>query len=420
MFDGASFVMAANGDIVQQMPAWHETLALATLDDGVPQARPRLARRAARLPRLRSAGDGRARLRRQESLSRRAARAVGGRRFRIGARRRRRCARRRARARRDDAVALHARRSASTTRARWRRSSACATSEIPIEPMFESLPGGARRRIRGARARCDRGEHPGAHPRHVADGAVEQVRLDRAHHRQQVGDGRRLRDALRRHGRRLRRAEGHQQDARLPALPLPQRARSRDSRADHHARAVGRVAGRPGRSGFAAALRRARRHPRSVRRAGQESGRDRRDGLRAGARAPGRAPHQGERIQAPAGGGRHPDHAARLRPRLALPDHLRVGTNGRRSAPPEAPRLPRWCKLPATRIATSTVSADEEDRGRSSSRSSSTRCARRFPRSASPGSRSPRSRASAARGATPSSIAAPNTSSTSCRRSRSS
>ena len=37
VFDGASFVAAANGDVVQQLPAWHETLALATLDDGAPR-----------------------------------------------------------------------------------------------------------------------------------------------------------------------------------------------------------------------------------------------------------------------------------------------------------------------------------------------------------------------------------------------
>ena len=37
VFDGASFVMAASGEVVQQMPAWHETLALATLTDGVPK-----------------------------------------------------------------------------------------------------------------------------------------------------------------------------------------------------------------------------------------------------------------------------------------------------------------------------------------------------------------------------------------------
>jgi NAD+ synthase (glutamine-hydrolysing) len=34
VFDGASFVMNAHGEVVQQMPAWHETIALATLDEG--------------------------------------------------------------------------------------------------------------------------------------------------------------------------------------------------------------------------------------------------------------------------------------------------------------------------------------------------------------------------------------------------
>jgi len=37
VFDGASFVMAANGMVIQQMPAWHEAVALATLADGVPK-----------------------------------------------------------------------------------------------------------------------------------------------------------------------------------------------------------------------------------------------------------------------------------------------------------------------------------------------------------------------------------------------
>ena len=34
VFDGASFVMNARGEVVQQLPAWHETVALATLDQG--------------------------------------------------------------------------------------------------------------------------------------------------------------------------------------------------------------------------------------------------------------------------------------------------------------------------------------------------------------------------------------------------
>ena len=32
VFDGASFVMDAQGDVVQQLPGWHETVALVTLD----------------------------------------------------------------------------------------------------------------------------------------------------------------------------------------------------------------------------------------------------------------------------------------------------------------------------------------------------------------------------------------------------
>ena len=72
----------------------------------------------------------------------------------------------------------------------------------------------ARRAVRGPRARHHRGEPAGAHPRQPADGAVEQVRLARAHHRQQERDVGRLRDALRRHGRRLRGDQGRAQDAR--------------------------------------------------------------------------------------------------------------------------------------------------------------------------------------------------------------
>ncbi len=37
VFDGASFVVDARGEVIQQLPAWHETLALVTLEDGVPK-----------------------------------------------------------------------------------------------------------------------------------------------------------------------------------------------------------------------------------------------------------------------------------------------------------------------------------------------------------------------------------------------
>ena len=37
VFDGASFVADRQGDVIQQLPGWHETIALVTLDDGVPR-----------------------------------------------------------------------------------------------------------------------------------------------------------------------------------------------------------------------------------------------------------------------------------------------------------------------------------------------------------------------------------------------
>ena len=70
------------------------------------------------------------------------------------------------------------------------------------------LRGPAGRRLRRARARHHRGEPAGAHPRQPPDGAVEQVRLARAHHRQQVRDVGRLLDALRRQRRRVRGDQG--------------------------------------------------------------------------------------------------------------------------------------------------------------------------------------------------------------------
>ena len=37
VFDGASFVTNGSGEVVQQLPAWHETLALVTVEDNVPK-----------------------------------------------------------------------------------------------------------------------------------------------------------------------------------------------------------------------------------------------------------------------------------------------------------------------------------------------------------------------------------------------
>ena len=88
---------------------------------------------------------------------------------------------------------------------------------LSIEPIFQTTLEVLRGRVRRFAARCDRGEHPGALPRHPADGDLEQARQDAADDWQQERDGGRLRDAVRRHGGRICAAQGLHQDARLPA-----------------------------------------------------------------------------------------------------------------------------------------------------------------------------------------------------------
>ena len=62
-------------------------------------------------------------------------------------------------------------------------------------------------------------------PRAVADGAVERVRVDGAHHRQQERDGRRLLHDLRRLRRRLRGDQGRVEDACVRPVPVRQPGR---------------------------------------------------------------------------------------------------------------------------------------------------------------------------------------------------
>ena len=93
---------------------------------------------------------------------------------------------------------------------------------VPIEPAVEASPHMLAADVRRPPARHHRGEHPVAHPRRDADGALEQARAHGADHRQQVRDVGRLRHALRRHVRRLLGAEGRLQDDRVRARPLAQ------------------------------------------------------------------------------------------------------------------------------------------------------------------------------------------------------
>ena len=73
----------------------------------------------------------------------------------------------------------------------------------------------------------------------------------------------------------------------------------------------------PDRPGLAAAVPRARRHPRGLCGGRSEPARDRRPRLRRGHRAPGHRHGGPQRVQAPAGAHRHQDHPARLRQGLA-------------------------------------------------------------------------------------------------------
>ena len=93
VFDGASFVVDADGRRGAAAAGVARNGGDGDVRQAAPQARARRARPAAGVARLRGAGDGRARLRRQERLSGRAAGLVGRHRFGADARGGRRCAR---------------------------------------------------------------------------------------------------------------------------------------------------------------------------------------------------------------------------------------------------------------------------------------------------------------------------------------
>jgi predicted amidohydrolase/nitrogen regulatory protein PII len=198
--------------------------------------------------------------------------------------------------------------------------------EIRIDGLFEGFPRQPGALVREPTLRHHGGKPAGAHPRHAADGAVQQVRFAGADHRQQERDGDRLLHAVRRHGGRLCRHQGRGQDPGVPPGALAQCAGGAgiDPAAHHRAPPIGRVAPRPEGRGQPAALCGAGCHPaalhggRCVRRAA--AGR----GLRQGAGRAGHAPDQNQRVQTTPGADRHPHHAPQLRPRLALSHHQPV------------------------------------------------------------------------------------------------
>ena len=111
VFDGGSFVVGHDQELVVQLPVWTEATRATcwTRASGRMDVRAAAARADRRRARQHLSGDdGRpARLREQEPLSRRPARHVGRHRLGVDCGRRRRCARSGTRARRAAAVAIH-------------------------------------------------------------------------------------------------------------------------------------------------------------------------------------------------------------------------------------------------------------------------------------------------------------------------
>src|SRR5438093_808223 len=136
------------------------------------------------------------RLRPQERLQARGHRALGRHRLRAGGGGGGRGSRPRERDRRHHALAVllarHARRRAAAGEEPRHRVPAAAD-----HAGLQGLPEVARAALQGPQGGRDRGKHPGAHSRHAAHGAVEQVRLARADHGQQERDRRRLLHPLR-------------------------------------------------------------------------------------------------------------------------------------------------------------------------------------------------------------------------------
>ena len=108
--------------------------------------------------------------------------------------------------------------SARTTRPNAPNCSSVSLMTLPIAHSVAALEATLAPLFAEPAARYDRGKPPGARPRRSADGALQQIRLDGSDDRQQIGDVGGLRHALRRHVRRLFRAEGCLQDDGVRAV----------------------------------------------------------------------------------------------------------------------------------------------------------------------------------------------------------
>ena len=158
-----------------------------------------------------------------------------------------------------------------------------------LEPCLDGAPPGP-----------DRREPAEPDPGRDAHGPVQRPGLAGPHHRQQERGGRRLLDALRRHGRRLRGDQGRAQDPGLPPVRVAQHDRARS-----FPRPCSPSRRRPSCGPTSATTRASRPTTCSTRSSPPTSRSDmtaRRAGrgrLRRGDRGPHRAPHRHRRVQAP-------------------------------------------------------------------------------------------------------------------------
>ena len=227
MFDGASFVLNGDGTVVVQLPAWEEALGLTEWRrEGGRVALPAPAR-SPRSSRDEAANylacvTGLARLRQQERLSGRGARALG--RHRLGA------VRGAWRSMRSAPTRVHGVMLPYTYTSNESLSDAAATAEalhirydiMPIHAAVEGLTKGL--------AKAFAGTTPDATEENLQSRArgtllmahFQQVRADGADHRQQIRGLGRLCHALWRHEWRLQSDQGPLQGPGLCARALPQ------------------------------------------------------------------------------------------------------------------------------------------------------------------------------------------------------
>ena len=128
--------------------------------------------------------------------------------------------------RREHAGAVFIARAASRMRKCLAKNLGIELLLLPIGDTFQSYRQALARHFCRTARRCRRRKSAGAHSRQSADGALEQVRLAGAEHRQQIRNGCRILHALRRHGGRAR---GHfrcSQNDGLRTFEFANRARS--------------------------------------------------------------------------------------------------------------------------------------------------------------------------------------------------